>query len=154
MNDRNRNDRRGFKPHLVRDMLALPKERFRNWRNKLDPNPHKAYFSATDLLAYRVMKALIDKHSVPVEYLSNIDFSEIFVLFASTDRSELKNKVIALDRNTDTLNIVANRIEAFELLRNGILLVFVDELLAEQIDAFMDYGQRGNVVPITKAVRV
>ncbi|MBL1319700.1 MAG: hypothetical protein COA63_001385 [Methylophaga sp.] len=143
---------RGYKPHLVRDILGLSKERFRYWRNKLDPKPHRSYFTYSDILAYRIMKTLIEDKREPVEFLSRFDWSELFKFLTVTSTQDLRIMVVALHVESNSMTIhsledIANN------KSNKVIFVYFEELIEEQFSAFVQLGSPHNIVPITQTLK-
>lgn len=148
------NETRGYKPHLVREILGLSKERFRYWRNKLDPKPHRSHFIYSDILAYRVMKTLIEDKREPVEFLSKFDWSELFKSLSLTNNQELKKMVVTL--HAESTNMTLQHLEEISGNRsNKVIFVYLEELIDEQFNAFVELGGSGpqNIIPITQALK-
>lgn len=69
---------RGYKPHVVAELLNVGPETVRYWRTRLDPNSAKTHFSGGRLLAYRVIKTLVRNRFVPVEVLEHCPLETLF----------------------------------------------------------------------------
>jgi len=146
------NEARGYKPHLVRDILGLTKERFRYWRNKLDPKPYRPYFSYSDILAYRVMKALIEYKHLPVEFLSKFDWSELFKLLSHTNNRDLERMVVTL--HVEQVSMTIQHLEEIaDKHSNKLIFVFLKELIEEQLNAFLELGAPNNNVSNIQAFK-
>lgn len=130
----------GFKPHLVRDLLGLSKERFRYWRKKLDPIPKRSHFSSSDILAYRVLRTLIEGRREPVEFLSRFDWSGLFTSFSMKSLQELKGMVVTL--NLDSSEV---KLQCFDNIAdnksNIIIIVYLEEIITEHCEAFIGLGR-------------
>lgn len=140
----------GFKPQVARDVLDITKERFRYWRRKLDPNPFRSHLSFMDIMVYRVFKSLIDNKTAQVEDMSDFDFSELFVIFNKSNYKDLRKLSIALDRNDFRIHIVESKEKLVQYMRNNVAFVHMDELFDDQIQAFTEYGNVVNIVPINQ----
>lgn len=131
---------RGFKPHVLREILDLPKERFRYWRSHIDPEPHKPYFTYPDILAYRIIKTYIDGRNVPVEVLAKADWTSVFKTINETHYEDLKKMAAVLNKSNDiqiTLEMVENCNNALDTEINAFSL---KRLVEEQIDTVMNFG--------------
>ena len=67
-----------IKPKGVCQLLEIPKETLRYWRQHIDPQPNRKIFSTNNVFVYRMIKALIRRHYVPTGKVRQCNWSVIF----------------------------------------------------------------------------
>lgn len=135
---------RGYKPHVARELLGITKERLRYWKANLDPKPTRTHFSASDLLAYRIIKACVQDLRIIPNELKTFDLSSIFEFCQTHDCQTAGNYLLKLNIQTKTLSI-HDETEQIDFRNRKISYLYLDELVKEHFIAFMSLGTGQNL---------
>ncbi len=129
----------GFKPRETIDLLKIGGQKFRYWRYHLDPNPSKPKFTGRDVLAYRIIKFLIDCEGLNVRDLEEIKIKKLFDWCAVISMDQARKTILLINRNTKTLEFLptSTPIDKYNLNLNSMPL---RDIILEHELAYSDFG--------------
>jgi hypothetical protein len=139
MIERSQNSR-GYKPHIVRELLGVSKERLRYWKKNLDPKPTRTHFSSSDLFAYRILQACIQDLRITPSELKTFDLPCVFEFCQTHELQDMENYLLKLNIETKTISINAES-DSFDFRNRKISCLFLEELVKEHILAFLSHGR-------------
>ena len=82
----------GYTVANVEGLLGIERGHVRYWRKKLDPLPERSRFSASILLAYRVIKTLVIDKNIAVRRIKNFD--DIFKVCVDVSRQHKLDRLV------------------------------------------------------------
>lgn len=129
----------GYKPQTVCGLLDVGIPTFRYWREHIEPHPRRAFFSAGDLLAFRIIKILIYRKHLSADLLSTFSFSGIFSTCGTCNPKELSTQFLLLDESDHSVQFVPSKkdVDPYNLNVHVLGLALV---VAEQENAFAQLG--------------
>ncbi len=130
----------GFKPQEMTDLLSVPPQSFRYWREQLDPFPHKARFTASDLLAYRIVKFLIHYQDLHAKTLRACGISGIFEWVRYEKLKQVRDSLLQLDTRRQEMIMLAPG-TAPKSFGFGVHIVPLAEVVNEHEHALLTFGQ-------------
>lgn len=125
----------GYKPHLSAEILGITKETLRYWKTHLDPNPRRTHFSANTLLAYRVIKALIEDLRFTPSHLKKYDLSLLFDFARDNDLETVENYKILLAADGSSLSF-HHEDAPFDMHNRKIAILYLSDLVKEHLNSF------------------
>lgn len=130
----------GFKPQEMTSLLSVNKETFRYWREQLDPNPHRAKFSASDILIYRLIKFLVHRGEVRVKTLKTCGIAELFNTIHSHAIGDLRQRFIMLDTDSHSIQFLPPNEQPAHFGFNIHYMPF-EQVVTEHEKALLTFGE-------------
>ncbi len=129
---------KGYKPKMMCDLLGVSVQTLRYWRKKLEPEPKRAIFSSGDLLAFRIIKVLIQRGRFTVEGLLSYNISEIFSYCNQCRPENIAPFTLVLNENDHSIEWVETVIPSIQSIDTCILSLSM--VVEEQMNAFSSLG--------------
>ena len=130
---------RGYKPHVVRELLGLSNEKFRNWRKILDPVKARTHFSANIMFAYRIIQALIEDYRFKPSELKALNSDVIFNFCLITPIIEAAHYYVLISKHTNDLKLLHERVR-FDIQDRKLDHMYLKELVEEHCNSYLAMG--------------
>jgi hypothetical protein len=130
----------GFKRGTALSILGIKPETLRYWKKRLDPQPTRKVFSSGCLLAYWILKQLIQHRGSNPQHLANFDLHPLFSRCETTNVDEIEKSRLVLDHALECLHFesLSVRSERCDHLKEKIDLTLV---VHEYTDRLLNFGR-------------
>lgn len=88
------------------DTLKIKRSTYREWSNKLVPNPHWKSVGSTVFLFFRTMRDMIREMGVAASEMSANSWSQVYVHLRDESLSDIRNSYLVFDRRDQSLNFI------------------------------------------------
>jgi len=130
---------RGYKPHVVRELLGLRSQKFRNWRKILDPIPTRTHFPADVMFAYRILQALMEDYRFKPSELKALNSDVIFEFCLSTPIVEAVHYYVLISKHSNDLQVLHESVR-FDIQDRKLDHMYLKDLVEEHRNAFLAMG--------------
>ncbi|WP_444993910.1 hypothetical protein [Aliikangiella sp. IMCC44359] len=130
---------RGYKPHVVKELLGLSNEKFRNWRKILDPVSARTHFPADVMFAYRILQALMEDYRFKPSELKALNSDAIFEFCLSTHIVEAAHYYVLISKRTNDLKILHERVR-FDIQDRKLDHMYLKDIVEEHCNAYLAMG--------------
>jgi hypothetical protein len=101
----------GLKPNQIAKLLSIGEQKLRYWREKLDPNPYRSEFSVPDLLAFRIIKMLIEKRNFSSQQLEQYKLIDLFVWCHETSNQQIAQTTLIINSSEFSFQFQHGKVE-------------------------------------------
>lgn len=135
---------RGYKPHVVRELLNITKERLRYWRSNLDPKQSRSHFSSSDVFAYRILHACTQDLRISPSELKKFNLKNIFHFCQNNSFNTISKYILCIDHRIGKVSIIKDDDGDTKFRNRKIQYLFLEELVREHTQAFMMLGSNNH----------
>lgn len=130
---------KGYKPHVVREKLGLSSQKLRNWRKILDPIPTRPRFSTDVMLAYRIIKYMIEDLRFKPSDLKRYEPSKIFEFCSETLLTEIPHYYILISKTEYNLKVLHESVR-FNPRDMTLERLYLDSIVNRHFDSLLELG--------------